>query len=139
MKKLFLIPIFSLFFCACASNNSPRVAFSSLNPSTDITVKPSTTSYELYSWQTPSKTWAFSLLENGANITSSFEDISTNANTIIGLPALKQKLTIFPRGTKIYWNLKRIKGCSLPDEQIQTQILQDAKKLGITIEVIPWL
>ena len=43
-----------------------------------------------------------------------------------------------PRGTKVYWNLKRIKGFQMPDEKTIESIVSAAKKAGVSVEVIAW-
>lgn len=136
IKHIFLLTIFIFCIVACRTSNT-NFSFSNLNPDSDITNIPVNASYEMYSWQTEAKTWAFLVFENGTKITSSFKDISQDPNTIIGEENLYSFFQERARGTKIYWNLKNIKGCTLPDEQTTKEILKIAKEKGIIIEIIP--
>ena len=108
MRYLFLAVL--LFSAvACTTPNGNKLSFSSLNPQTDISPANTTASYEMYSWYN-GQDWAY----------------------------LKDKLLEMPRGTKIYWNLKRIKGFQMPDEKTIESIVSAAKKAGVGVEVIAW-
>lgn len=138
MKNILVILITVLFFTACYTPNGNKLAFSSLNPETDITPSArNSISYEMYSWYN-GQDWAYSIFENGTRITSSFKSITEDNNIIVGTDYLKDKLLSMPRGTKIYWNLKRIKGFSMPDTKTVNGIINAANKAGVSVEIIAW-
>lgn len=110
---------------------------SSLNPQTDISGVQSHSSYEMYSWYN-GQDWAFALFENGTKITSSFADITDSNDIVVGVEPAAEKIFSLPRGSRVYWNLKRIKGFSLPDENAISKIVTGAKKNGVFVEVIAW-
>ncbi len=139
MKKALLIICSALLLCACAGIND-KMSFKFAVPETDndaLGFQKSTASYELYSWKTGSE-WAFSLFENGSRLTASFKSISTGNDVIIGPEQLMQDILALPQNTRIYWNLKRIKGFKLPPQDLLNKIVSEAKKSGIVIEVINW-
>jgi hypothetical protein len=135
MRNLLLLFAAPFFICAgCGPGGGFQV--SSLNPTTDISAPMSTVSYEMYSW--PGKLeWNYAVFEPATRI-SSFAEITGGDNTIIGTEALITSLAQMPKGTKVYWNLKRIKGFSLPDERTLGKIVTAAQKAGVDLEVIAW-
>ena len=138
MKNILFLLSTVLIFAACYTPNGNKLAFSSLNPQTDIPVAGSNSvSYEMYSWYN-GQDWAYSIFENGTRITTSFKSITQDNNVIVGTDYVKDKILSMPKGTKIYWNLKRIKGFSMPDSKIVNGIISAANKAGITVEVIAW-
>ncbi len=139
MKKTFLIICSVLLLCACAAIDD-KMSFKFAIPETDddaLGFQKSALSYELYSWKTGPE-WAFSLFENGSRLTASFKSISAGDDVIIGPEQLMQDILALPQNTKIYWNLKRIKGFKLPPQDLLNKIVLEAKKSGIIIEVINW-
>lgn len=138
MKNILFVLTAVLLFAACYTPNGNKFNFSSLNPETDI---PATgrnlTSYEMYSWYN-GHDWAYSVFENGTRLMTSFKSITEDDNIIVGTNYLEDKLLSMPKGTKIYWNLKRIKGFSMPDRDTVEHIISAAKQAGISIEVIAW-
>lgn len=138
MKNILFLLSTVLIFAACYTPNGNKLAFSSLNPQTDIPVAGSNSvSYEMYSWYN-GQDWAYSIFENGTRITTSFKSITQDNNVIVGTDYVKDKILSMPKGTKIYWNLKRIKGFSMPDSKTVNGIISAANKAGITVEVIAW-
>jgi hypothetical protein len=140
MKKVFLIICSAVIMCACASSGD-RFDFKFAVPqgSDDaLGFQKSGESYEMYSWETESGAWAFALFENGSRITASFKSISTGEDVIVGVEPLMEKILALPQNTRIYWNLKRIKGFKLPSKEAVNKAVADAKKNGIIIEVINW-
>ncbi|WP_428047711.1 hypothetical protein [Candidatus Proelusimicrobium excrementi] len=136
MRYLFLaVLLFSAV--ACTTPNGNKLSFSSLNPQTDISPAKPTVSYEMYSWYN-GQDWAYAIIENGVKLTTSFKQITEDDNIIVGSAYLKDKLLEMPRGTKVYWNLKRIKGFQMPDEKTIESIVSAAKKAGVSVEVIAW-
>lgn len=136
MRYLFLTVLFFAAL-ACTTPNGNKLSFSSLNPQTDISPAAVTASYEMYSWYN-GQNWAYAIIENGAKLTSSFKQITEDDNIIVGSDYVKDKLLEMPRGTKIYWNLKRIKGFQMPEEKTVESIVGSAKKAGVNVEVIAW-
>ncbi|MDR0953721.1 MAG: hypothetical protein LBM71_06085 [Elusimicrobiota bacterium] len=135
--KYFLIVFAALFFAACSPGKTgPHFQISSINPQTDISAMPNRSSYELYSWHN-GQNWAYSLLPSATTI-ASYKDITQASTVIVGTDYMLESLTKLGRGAKVYWNLKKIKGFSLPDQKVVDGVKQAAKKDGITLEVISW-
>lgn len=135
--RYFFLAVSVLAALACTTPNGHKLSFSSLNSQTDISPANPTVSYEMYSWYN-GQDWAYAVIENGVKLTSSFKQITEDDNIIVGSAYVKDKLLEMPRGTKIYWNLKRIKGFQMPDEKTVESIISAAKKAGVTVEVIAW-
>jgi len=138
MKNILFALTAVLVFAGCYTPNGNKLVFSSLNPETDIPVTGrNSVSYEMYSWYN-GQDWAYAIFENGTKITTSFKSITEDNNVIVGTDYLKDKILSMPKGTKIYWNLKRIKGFSMPDDKTVNGIINSASKNGISVEVIAW-
>ena len=134
MKRLFaILPVSAALLCACAA---PRFQVSSLSPVSDISAPAPQSSYEMYSWHN-GRDWGYSLFETSTKV-SVFADITRRDDTVIGTDYFIDRLLQLPRGTKVYWNLKRIKGFSLPEQKVIEKVLAAARRGGIIIEVIPW-
>jgi hypothetical protein len=134
MKRLFVIlPVCTALLCACAT---PRFEVSSLNPVSDISAPAPQSSYEMYSWHN-GLDWSYSLFESATKI-SSFTDITQRDDIVIGTDYFIDRLLQLPRGAKVYWNLKRIKGFTLPEQKVIEKVLSAARRGAITVEVIPW-
>jgi hypothetical protein len=134
MKRfLVILSAVAALLCACAAS---RFEVSSLNPISDISAPASQSSYEMYSWHN-GLDWAYSLFEIATKV-SSFADITHRDDTVIGTDYFIDRLMRLPRGAKVYWNLKRIKGFTLPEQKIIEKLLAAARRGGITVEVIPW-
>ena len=137
MKYFLLVVFTALTLSACFTPNGNRVSFSSLNPQTDISPARPAASYEMYSWYN-GQDWAYAIFENGVKISSTFQEITQDNNIIVGSRYAQEKLLEMPRGTKVYWNLKRIQGFQMPDQNTVDDIVRSAKKSGVTVEVIAW-
>lgn len=135
--KYIVLSLFLFSVIACTLPGGNKLTFSSLNPATDISPATPATSYELYSWHN-GQDWAYAILENGVKLTSSFKEITEDNNIIVGTSHVQDKILEMPRGTKVYWNLKRIKGFQMPDEKTVATLVNAAKKAGITVEIIAW-
>ncbi len=135
--RYFILMLLVLTTVACTTPNGRKFTFSSLNPATDISPVNPAISYELYSWYN-GQDWAYAILENGVKLTSSFKDITQDNNIIVGTSYVQDKILEMPRGTKVYWNLKRIKGFQMPDEKTVSTLVNAAKKAGVTVEIIAW-
>lgn len=135
--KYLLLAVLALSLSACSTPRGNKVSFSSLNPQTDITPARAAVSYEMYSWYN-GQDWAYAIYENGVKISSSFQEITQDNDIIVGSRYALDKLLEMPRGTKVYWNLKRIKGFQMPDQDTVEDIVRSAKKAGVTVEVIAW-
>lgn len=136
MRYLFLA-VLTLTLSACFTPNGNRISFSSLNPQTDISPASPASSYEMYSWYN-GQDWAYAIFENGVKISSTFQEITQDDDTIVGTRYVLDKLLEMPRGTKVYWNLKRIQGFQMPSQETVNDIVRSAKKAGVTVEVIAW-
>jgi hypothetical protein len=135
MKRRLLAVYFTFLFAAgCGPGTGFQI--SSINPHTDISNPAVAAAYELYSWP-HEDTWAYIFFESATRI-SSREDILKDNLVSYGTDAFIEELIQLPKGTKIYWNLKRIKGFSLPDIKARDKIVYAAKKANINIEVIDW-
>ncbi|MDR1123379.1 MAG: hypothetical protein LBL61_01975 [Elusimicrobiota bacterium] len=134
MKRLLVIlPALAALFCACAA---PRFEISSLNPVSDISAPAPQSSYEMYSWHN-GLDWGYSLFETATKV-SSFAEITQRDDIVIGTDYFIDRLLELPRGAKVYWNLKRIRGFSLPDQKTVEKVLSAARRAGIAVEVIAW-
>jgi hypothetical protein len=133
MRHFFLAAV-CIFFIACAPGSGFQV--SSLNKQTDITPPQNNASYELYSWYN-GQDWAYTLFENATRI-SSFSEITNSSDTIIGTDAMIDSLLQLPKGSRVYWNLKRINGFSLPDQKVLERVQATVKKNFIQLEIIAW-
>jgi hypothetical protein len=134
MKRFFVIlPAFAALLCACAA---PSFEVSSLNPVSDISAPAPQSSYEMYSWHN-GQDWAYSLFETATKV-SAFADITQRDDIVIGTDYFIDLLLRLPRGAKVYWNLKPIKGFALPEQKIVEKVLAAARRGGITVEVIAW-
>ncbi len=134
MKKFLILCFAALTFAGCETVN---FAVSSINPATDIPTQHEITSYELYSWYLGSDKWAFVLFESATRVPA-FEEIATSPNAVVGAEPMAEKLLALAPGTKVYWNLKKIKGVTLPDQQIINTLQTAARRRGISLEVIDW-
>jgi hypothetical protein len=134
--KFKLLYVFFAFLFSAGCGPGSGFQISSINPNTDISAPAPSAAYELYSWQ-HENTWAYVLLESATRI-SSREDILKDNFISYGTDAFIEELVQLPKGTKVYWNLKRIKGFSLPDQKTQGKISYAAKKANINIEIINW-
>ncbi|MDR0645870.1 MAG: hypothetical protein LBG46_02530 [Elusimicrobiota bacterium] len=132
-KLLYICLTFS-FAAGCGPGAGFQI--SSINPSTDISAPAAAAAYELYSWP-HEDTWAYAVFESATKI-SSREYIMKDNLVSYGTDAFIEELIRLPRGAKVYWNLKRIKGFSLPDEKTREKILHAARKANINIEIIAW-
>ncbi len=132
MRFLFLLCSI-IVFAGCSGMN---FGVSSLNPQTDVPTVQTSASYELYSWHN-GQDWAFSLFQDATKVPT-FAELTDDADTIIGVEPMAEKLLALPAGTKVYWNLKRIKGTSLPDNKIIEKLRTAAKKKRVQLEVIAW-
>ena len=132
--RYFLIFSVLIFFTACGPGSGFQV--SSLNPQTDISAPVSGSAFELYSWYVDGS-WHYVLFETATRITS-FADLTGGDDTIIGTDEMTDRLLQLPRGAKVYWNLKRIKGFSLPDRKVLEKASNAAAKADIHLEIIPW-
>jgi len=93
-------------------------------------------SYEMYSWYN-GQDWVYALFETATGI-STFADITASPDTLVGTDNAAESLKTLPRGTKVYWNLKRIKGFTLPTQNFIDKLALTAKKAGVELEVIAW-
>jgi len=119
--------------CACSSNAKKGDILTEANaPTLSKTVK----GYELYSWKTNAG-WAFLLLD-ATNTLSTFEDITSQPDTSYGEDEFIEKLKTLPKSEEIFWNLKRMKGFSLPPDGTIAKIDKFCDKKGIKLEVIRW-
>ena len=132
--KYYLTLICAIFLLAACGKTNFQV--SSLNPVTDINAPAVFASYEMYSWHTGND-WAFSIFETATKV-STYADITQRDDTVEGADEAIVRLSELPRGTKVYWNLKRIKGFALPDNNTMGKIVNAAQKAGIDVEVIAW-
>ena len=133
MKYYLTLACAVLFLAACGQINFQA---SNINPVTDISAPAIADSYEMYSWYAGDK-WAFSIFDTATKV-STFADITQSEDTVIGTDEAIARLSQLPRGTKVYWNLKRIKGFALPDQKIMGKIVNALNKAGIEVEVIAW-
>jgi hypothetical protein len=135
MKKFFTLFVLVFYFTACGPGSGFQV--SSLSPQTDIAPPPVTgATYELYSWYN-GQDWAYSLFESATKV-SSFAEITNSNDIIIGTQTIADHLLQLPKGSKVYWNLKRIKGFSFPDYKTVERVQSTAKKAFIQLEIIAW-
>jgi len=132
--RYFLIFGLLAFFTACGPGSGFQV--SSINPQSEISAPANNTAFELYSWYGDSG-WNYVLFETATKI-SSFADLAGGDDTIIGTDEMIDRLTQLPKGTKVYWNLKRIKGFSLPDKKVLDKVFNAASKADIQLEIIAW-
>jgi hypothetical protein len=58
---------------------------------------------ELYSWKPGGKDWHFSLLV-GTNRQKPISEITKPEDTIVGVEALKEKLSLLAREEKVFWS-----------------------------------
>ena len=133
MKHFLTLACAVLMLAGCGKTN---FQVSSINPESDISAPMATASYEMYSWHT-GLNWAYAVFETATKV-STFAEISQRNDTIIGTDEIIVRLSQLPRGTKVYWNLKRIKGFSLPDNKTIEKVVSAVQKAGINIEVIVW-
>lgn len=136
MRYLILaLSLFALSGCYYATED---IGAAQLAPQEDITQprSSSSVSYEMYSWYN-GQDWAYALHETATGI-SSFADITNDPNTTVSTDNAIEALRLLPRGAKVYWNLKRIKGFSLPAQPVVDKVVSSAKKVGVTVEVIAW-
>lgn len=134
MKHILILSALLFITAGCGAGSGFQV--SALNSQPDLAAPTSNASYELYSWNN-NINWGFALFETATRI-SSYAEITNSPDTIIGLEPMLEKLTELPKGTKVYWNLKRINGFSLPDQKTIEKVQSAAKKNFIHLEVIAW-
>ena len=132
--KYFLTLVCAVFLLAACGKTNFQI--SSINPDTDISAPAAAASYEMYSWHT-GHNWAYSVFETATKV-STFADISQRDDTVIGTDEVIDRLMQLPRGSKVYWNLQRIKGFSLPDQKTRDKVVNALQRAGINIEVIAW-
>lgn len=135
MKHLFLlISLFILGGCYATTDN---LGLGDITQPQELTApRASGASYEMYSWYN-GQDWAYALFETATGI-STFTDITSSPDIIVGMENIAQSVKTLPRGTKVYWNLKRIKGFTLPAQDAVDKLTSVAKKSGIQMEVIAW-
>jgi hypothetical protein len=134
MKRLLFLAVCLIFIAACGPGSGFQV--SSINPQTDISKQPSNASYEMYSWYN-GQNWAYAFFEQATRVYS-FNDITSSNEIIIGDDAALDALLTLPRGSKVYWNLQRIKGFVLPEREVVEKFRLAAKRRYIHLEVINW-
>lgn len=133
MKHLLLL--LSLFILGGCYSTTLGVADIS-QPQELTAPRASGASYEMYSWYN-GQDWSYALFETATGI-STFGDITASPDIIVGTENVTETVKTLPRGTKVYWNLKRIKGFTLPSQDVMDKLLSTAKKSGIQMEVIAW-
>jgi hypothetical protein len=78
--------------------------------------------YELYSWQMENE-WYFSLIE-GTNRLKTYEEVTSDEVTIIGIIALEKEIARLPKGETVFFN----RNLEHPDLQLPPEsIIQDIK------------
>lgn len=135
MKHLILlISLFILGGCYATTDN---LGIADITQPQELTApRAGGASYELYSWYN-GQDWAYALFETATGI-STFTDITSSPDIIVGMENIAQSVKTLPRGTKVYWNLKRIKGFTLPSQDDVDKLTATAKKSGVQMEVIAW-
>jgi hypothetical protein len=133
MKRLiFFVPLFLLCGCYYATTNTTNAPLTQEENGMPHT----SAAYEMYSWYN-GENWAYALLESTVGI-ATFDDITNSPDIIIGTEGIAQSFKTLPRGAKVYWNLKRIKGFALPDQNTEDKLVSAARKAGIQLEIIAW-
>ena len=134
--RIFFITVFAaVVLTACGPSSGFHM--SSLNPATYISAPVSAASYEMYSWYSPISGWNYAIFESATKI-STFAEITDKSDISTGTDEVLARLRGLTPGTKVYWNLQRIKGFSLPDQKTRDKLINATQKARIDIEVIAW-
>ncbi len=132
-----LIILISLFILGGCYATTGSLGLEDITHPQELTApRSSGASYEMYSWYN-GQDWAYALFETATGI-STFTEITTSPDIMVGMQNIADSIKTLPRGTKVYWNLKRIKGFNLPAQNDVDKLTSAAKKSGVQMEVIAW-
>ena len=101
--------------------------------------------YELYSWQQTSGNWNFRLLPSPSGVNTPAEAVFNKKFRLIGLDALRRKISELPAGAKILWTNRIVSGASpqpadsknlaFPPENIIEQVKRYARANGVEVGI----
>jgi hypothetical protein len=138
--KAFLFVIFTLVFlilligCQSRKNESTIVnGKNSTSESMKVGVLKSMKGWELYSWQKP-EGWYYALVV-GTNRIKTFEEISANDVTVLGLEVLKAKLSQLVAGEEIYWSNRGVPNTQFPPEDVVNVVKTYCEACGLQLAI----
>jgi len=106
-----------------------------LSPEAEMTMPPvSAAVYELYSWKDGTD-WHYALFKF-SDAPRNFESITASPEVLSADSALLEKISALPKGSQVYWNFRRINGCLLPAEEVQSRIYSAARAAAVSMDII---